>query len=162
MMITFDRGTTRFNYRVIGVAIEHGRVLLARFDERDFWVFPGGRAELLETSIESVERELEEELGTPVRAGRLLWMVENFFTLDGYDFHEIGMYYRISLDESSPLNDPAAVLRFEDGGSSWLCQWIEVDSLDGIEIRPAFLNQALRDIPESPRHVIVREAQSRA
>lgn len=157
-MITFDSGTTRFNYRVVGVAIEEGQVLLAQVDNVPGWILPGGRAELLETSVEAVEREMAEELGVRVRADRLLWMVENFFTLEGFNFHEIGMYYRIRIADGSPGWDFNANIEFVDGGSSWRCCWHDLDQVGDLDLRPPFLNRVLPNIPESPQHIVVRES----
>ena len=47
-MITFDDNGIRFTNRIIGIALDRGRVLLHRTDDMDFWALPGGRAELLE------------------------------------------------------------------------------------------------------------------
>lgn len=54
-MITFDHGNVRFNYRVAGIIIEDGKVLLNQAGPNmDYWFTPGGRVELLETSEESL------------------------------------------------------------------------------------------------------------
>ena len=51
-MITYDVGQIRFNYRVVGVAVEDGHVFLHRDAIDDFWAMPGGRAELQEEAAE--------------------------------------------------------------------------------------------------------------
>lgn len=160
-MITFDRGTDRFNYRVVGVAIERGRILLGSVDDYPFWVLPGGRAELLETSTEAVEREMFEELGIPVKSDRLLWMVEHFYTLDGFDYHEIGMYHLIQPVDGTAGWNLDRIVRFEDGGSTWTCQWHDLDSIDRLELRPPFLHRILGNIPDTPQHIVIRESPVR-
>ena len=48
-MLTFDLEGERFMYRVAGVAVIDGRVLLRQFEgEDDFYVVPGGRVEMRE------------------------------------------------------------------------------------------------------------------
>src|SRR3972149_1738715 len=79
-MITFDEGKLRFVYRVAGVAIDKGRVLLETVGGQDFWFLPGGRGEFLEPSKETLRREIIEEIGARVKVVRLLWVVENFFS----------------------------------------------------------------------------------
>ena len=71
MMITFARGPLRFNYRVVGIAINDGRVLLHRAETDDFWALPGGRAELMEPASVTLQREMQEELGIEVQVLRL-------------------------------------------------------------------------------------------
>ena len=52
-----------FNYRVAGIALSEGRLLLHTSDRDDFWSLPGGRCEFGETSAEALVREMREELG---------------------------------------------------------------------------------------------------
>ena len=47
-VINFTEDGKRFNYRVVGVALHNGRVLLHKNETEHFWSLPGGRGELLE------------------------------------------------------------------------------------------------------------------
>ncbi|MFI1994883.1 NUDIX domain-containing protein [Actinoplanes sp. NPDC020271] len=49
-----------------------GRVLLVEPTYKDYWEIPGGAVEADESPLTAVSRELKEELGLPVRPGRLL------------------------------------------------------------------------------------------
>lgn len=60
MMIRFEKGNTRFNYRVVGVAVHENSVLLHQAEGEVFWTFPGGRAEFGETAEETLRREMNE------------------------------------------------------------------------------------------------------
>jgi len=62
-MITFSHHNTRFNYRIAAVALHEGNVLLNKLADHNFWFLPGGRAELLEPSHQTLKREMREELG---------------------------------------------------------------------------------------------------
>ena len=44
-MITFNAGAWRFKYRVGGVLVRDGQVLLMRIGSEKFWFVPGGRIE---------------------------------------------------------------------------------------------------------------------
>lgn len=158
-MITFDRGQTKFSLRVVGIIIESGKVLLCQ-NEQDtrFWFMPGGRAELLESSSESIKREMQEELGVEVQVERLLWMVENFGISQGLAAHEISMHYLIRLPAGSLFQDQTAIHRFEDGGVKSICKWHDLGKLDDIVLYPEFLRAALHDIPDKPQHIICHEA----
>ena len=57
-MITFDHNNSRFTYRVAGVALHAGRVLLNTVQGFDFWFLPGGRCELREAATEALMREM--------------------------------------------------------------------------------------------------------
>src|SRR5690348_17531423 len=88
-MITFEREHIRFNYRIAGVTIRDGKVLVQQPERGGFCFLPGGRAELLESASETLRREMQEELHVDATIGRLLWIVENFFAFEGRDFHEL-------------------------------------------------------------------------
>jgi len=96
-VIVLDRNGARFNYRVGGAIYRTGTVLLQTSDDIDFWVVLGGRVEMLESAEEALAREIRKELGVEPRLGRLLWLVENFFPLDGLRFHEIGLYFLVDV-----------------------------------------------------------------
>jgi 8-oxo-dGTP pyrophosphatase MutT (NUDIX family) len=72
-----------FRVRVAGAAIRDGRVLLNGWDGFRHLALPGGGVEQGEESASALVREMREELGTEIRVGRLLWVVENFFALNG-------------------------------------------------------------------------------
>ena len=44
---------------------------------------------MLENSEDALKRELVEELAVPIEVKKLIWSVENFFTLSERKFHEI-------------------------------------------------------------------------
>ncbi len=78
-MISFEVGDIRFNFKASGVAVHNGRILLTRDENVDFWYLPGGRVEVLETTTDTLRREMREELGVEAKVEPLLWIVENFF-----------------------------------------------------------------------------------
>jgi ADP-ribose pyrophosphatase YjhB (NUDIX family) len=96
-MITFDKGLTRFTYRIVGVALYNNHVLLHKAVHENFWSLPGGRAELLEPATETLKREMREELGVEIAVERLLWVLENFFEYEGIAHHEVGLYFLMTL-----------------------------------------------------------------
>lgn len=81
-MIRFDQGDHRFNFRAVGVAVYHDKVLLHQAEGDSFWSLPGGRVEFGEAAEQTLLREMREELDVEVEIVRLLWLVENFFVYD--------------------------------------------------------------------------------
>ena len=55
--------------RIAGLGFSNGHVLVHRAKHESFWTFPGGGAEIGETSEQTLVREMEEVL-EPVRAVR--------------------------------------------------------------------------------------------
>ena len=105
-MISFIVDDVQFNFRAAAVIIDGGHVLLHRASYEPFWALPGGRVEASEPSAAAVARELAEELGPACDAqvGRLLWVVENFYGDEDEPFHELGMYYLVTLGAASPYS----------------------------------------------------------
>jgi ADP-ribose pyrophosphatase YjhB (NUDIX family) len=153
-MIRIESGDRRFNYRVVGVAIHDDHVLLHRAEDDDFWALPGGRCELMEAAPAALAREMQEETGTAVHVERLLWVVESFFRYRGNDFHELGLYFLLTLPAGSPLlaldrpfigYEPTCRLIFE---------WHRLASLDAVRLYPVFLRAGLHALPASPAHIL--------
>lgn len=92
-----------FNMRVAGIAFREGHVLVHRATHENFWTFPGGTAEIGESSAETLKREMIEELGCEAEISMLLWTIENFFRFEGRKWHEFGFYYLMHLPPSFPL-----------------------------------------------------------
>jgi ADP-ribose pyrophosphatase YjhB (NUDIX family) len=154
-MIMFDKGDARFVLCVRGISIYRDRLLAftAEGVGMDCWALPGGRVDMLEKSEDTLIREMQEELGTDVKVGRLVWVVENFFKERDRSYHEIGMYYLMTL----PSN--ASILNSEeyscmDGQAKLTFRWFPISELDNINLRPIFLRKGLQNIPLHTEHVI--------
>ncbi len=153
-LIRFEEGGRCFQCRVVGIALDEGRVLLHHADFEDFWTFPGGRAELGEVLADGLRREMEEELETVVVVERLLWVVENFFTYDNKAYHELGFYFLMMLPADSPLRAIRAPFERQDGATRLIFEWHDRATLEGLRLFPAFLRRALQTLPDSPQHVV--------
>ena len=153
-MITFNDNGIRFTNRIVGLAYDRGRVLLHRAESDDFWALPGGRAELLEPSPQTLVREMQEELDVTVRVERLVWVVENFFEYQGMTHHEIGFYFLMSLPIDSPLRDKREPFFGDEGGVRIIFQWYPLDALAAMRLYPTFLRTGLQALPDSITHII--------
>jgi ADP-ribose pyrophosphatase YjhB (NUDIX family) len=142
------------NYRVAGVCIHDGHVLLHCEEKDDFWVMPGGRPRLYESSRDALVREMGEEIATHVEVLRLLWVVENFFTYAGKQIHEIALYFLMSLAENSPFRHVGTDFTGNEGDATLLFHWFRFDEIERVDLRPTFLRSALGALPDSPVHVI--------
>jgi 8-oxo-dGTP pyrophosphatase MutT (NUDIX family) len=153
-MISFNLPTARFNYRVAGIAAHEDHVLLQRVDGDSIWFLPGGRCEAMEASAATLVREMQEEAGQTVTVERLVWVVENFFTLAGTQFHELGLYYLMSFPKGSPFLDVNAAFYHDEPTLRLIFQWFPLTALEGIALQPTFLRTALQGIPASIEHIV--------
>ncbi|WP_335870324.1 NUDIX hydrolase [Bacillus sp. 2205SS5-2] len=147
-----------FNYRVAGVWIEQDHLLIHRGAKDSFWSLPGGRVKLGEESATSLVREFQEELNVEVKAERLLWSVENFFTLNEMPFHEIGFFYQVSSPHISRLFQKNPFHGCE--GEHLIYQWLSFEKLNSITLHPQFLVDELPSLPRSSKHMIIKQTSS--
>jgi 8-oxo-dGTP pyrophosphatase MutT (NUDIX family) len=153
-MISFETAVGRFNYRVAGVAIAGHRVLLHQRAGDDFWTLPGGRPEPMEPAGDALRREMREELGMPVAVGRLLWLVENFFTFESVRHHELLLCFEMACPG---LGSGVADVEGCEGERRLLFRWCSLDTLEALPVRPAFLAPALRNLPQAPEHLVYKD-----
>ncbi|MGH0425488.1 NUDIX hydrolase [Bacillus pretiosus] len=137
MDLTFKVEETCFNYRVGAICKHDNKILVLQGDGEDFWYVPGGRVKMLETSEEALKRELAEELAVPIEIRRLIWSVENFFTLSERKFHEISFYYEVELKQL-PANGADQYI-LEEEGRTYFFKWVQVEELDIYNLQPVFI-----------------------
>jgi ADP-ribose pyrophosphatase YjhB (NUDIX family) len=156
-MIHFQTETTTFNFRVVAIFIDGDHVLIHRAEPDDFWTPPGGRAELGESTRETVAREMREELKVEVEVGRLLWVVEYFFDTPGRAFHEVDFYYQTHFPPSAGVTPATPLFYGDEEGLQLIFCWVRLDELEALRLYPTFLKTALKELPETPQHLICRE-----
>ena len=156
-MISFDVGDKRFNFKASGVAIYNGRILLTSDENVDFWYLPGGRVEVLETTADTLRREMREELGVAVEVDSLLWVVENFFDLQGTPYHELALFYLMSFPDSMDILQKEDIFEGCEPTNRLLFKWFEINELERFKLYPSFLKSALKNIPKVTEHVVIRQ-----
>ncbi|NPE09726.1 MAG: NUDIX domain-containing protein [Asgard group archaeon] len=152
-----------FGYRVAGVLINDGRILLFSDELVDFWVIPGGGVKLFESSEQAIIREFQEEIGVTIAVERLLWVVENSFTFDNQRVHGIELTFLVkSLDSEEKLAQDEFFGYEKDlqaiGGRyknienlKMNFRWFHPTELDSITIQPKIYNDELKNIPDYPK-----------
>lgn len=160
-MVAFDKPKVRFNYRVAGVAIHNGRVLLDRNTRNDYWVLPGGHPDMMESMVAALQREMYEEIGVHVSVVRLLWVVENFF-VKKKPVHELSFFFLIALDPTSNMLQSDGPFYGEEYENQLIYQWhpIEEDGLLQLPLYPRFLASSLNNLPASPQHIVFDDTSS--
>ena len=151
---TFVHENIKFNYRVAALACRGTKILLQYFDDGDgFWTLPGGRCHVMENSEDATKREFFEETGHKIEILKPIWFVENFFSWNGKDFHELLIIYSVKLESGSPLDKDDEYMGNE-GERKIPYKWVEIKDLDNYKILPNFLSSALKEIPSEMKHII--------
>jgi ADP-ribose pyrophosphatase YjhB (NUDIX family) len=158
-IISFPIEGRRFNFRVAAIIIVEGHVLICEEDDDNYSMLPGGRVELGEPSMLSLEREIAEEIGLPGAVGELLLTTESFYERDVEGLHEIGLFYRASLPPDARPNGQSPWRVTHDEGHEHRFHWIALDG-DGLEafnLKPVWLPEVLRRLPDQLTHIVFDE-----
>jgi ADP-ribose pyrophosphatase YjhB (NUDIX family) len=158
-MIAFERNDWLFHFRAAAIAIHRDHILLLRVEPHDFWFLPGGHVEIGERADVAMLREMREETGLDVRIDRLLWIVENFFTLESRRHHELGFYYLVTAPvEAAPFDLGKEFYGIEENGTQLIFRWHRLDTLANLNLQPAFLKTRLHALPTSITHIVHRDS----
>ncbi len=161
-MVAFDKDQAHFNYRVAGVAIHNGRILLDRNSRNTYWVLPGGHPEMMEPRAEALRREIKEEISAEVEIVRLLWIMENFFH-KSRDIHELSFYFLMKIDQDSQLLKSDGPFYGQEHEHRLTFQWFPLDEavLSGLPLYPGYLTKALLSIPDTAQHIVFNDVSHR-
>ncbi|HEM5461313.1 NUDIX domain-containing protein [Streptococcus suis] len=135
-----------FGVRATGLVVQDEKLYLVKSPEGKYYTL-GGAIQLGETTEEAVLREMQEEIGIEVELGPLAFIVENQFTHEGIDFHNIEFHFIV---------EPIVELPKEmiEGKLKQACEWIELDNLVNLDIVPAFLAQELPNWNGQVKHIM--------
>lgn len=160
-MVCFDDGVDRFQLRAAAIALRNGRVLVQNIRGESTVFLPGGRVEQGEASDDTLVREMEEEFGHVVEVGDLVFVMESFYPSRSQHFHEVALYYRITVAEDFPYHDSDICHRCFEGTAEMEYRWVpatEVE-LDAAQFHPKGLRPRLGDLPARTLHIVTREGE---
>ena len=66
MDITIDVGDYKLNVRTAGVIIHNNKILVHKNVNSEHYALVGGRVEIGENSVDTIKREIKEELGKDI------------------------------------------------------------------------------------------------
>ena len=159
--IEIDTEGWRFQPRVAAVCVWQDHVLLQGALDGAFWVLPGGRLLPLELTAEALVRTMRWEIGQEVTIQRLLWVMEYVALIGGVSVHELGFYYAIDLPGNSPFFDLTRDHAGVERGHDLILRWFPIDALPDLPLLPDFLRTAVRQMPDSPQHVVRVDLEAR-
>ena len=98
--ILFKTENHVFSYRVGGILVENGRILLQRDIFHNHAVI-GGHVSFMEQAKETMVREFMEELHVKIGVDDLVAVNENFFMWGDKPCHQIHFYYHVHLEDDT-------------------------------------------------------------
>ncbi len=157
--ILFRKEGWVFSYRVAGIIVHDGKVLLQKPTNEDFYAFPGGHVSFGETNEETLMREYKEEIGADIAVGELKWVAEAFFPWGESPCHQICLYYLAEItDEKTPLDGMFMAKEHPEGrGFDLEFHWVPIENTDKIEIYPAEAKELLLHLDDGVKHFVYKE-----
>lgn len=153
--LQFNFGDNLFNCRVVGVCIKENKLFLSKLKYDKYWTFVGGKPQFGESTADAVIREYEEEVGVKLQLDRLAAVIENFFTLQGKNWHQYIFFYL--------LKDKENALEFFEGeraiadNRNGIYKWVDIADLKNESIKPDCFVGILEDLDKGIQHIVSRD-----
>lgn len=159
MDILFKTNDWVFSYRVAGICIQNGKVLLQKPTNDTAYAFPGGHAEFGETNEETLVREFQEEIGADIKVRELKWVAEIFFPWGKKPCHQICLYYLTEILNPEIPGDGMflATEHIEGRNFDLEYHWVPLEQVKNLEVYPTNAADLLRKMDEGVQHFIYKE-----
>lgn len=158
--IIFKTDKYVFSYRVAGLLLYNGKVLLQRPKDDTGYAIPGGHVAIGETNEETLVREFKEEINAEIKVDELKWVGELFFPWGDKPCHQICLFYKVSLAENTniPLNGSFwGTEKLEDKSFKLEFSWIDIKDLEAIELYPIEAKKYLTEGLSQVKHFVYKE-----
>lgn len=158
--ILFKTADYIFSYRVGGVLIHNGKVLMQNAEGDDGYAFIGGHVAFGETTAETLVREFKEEIGADIKIEKLLMVSENFFPWCNRPCHQINLYYLVSLKDETPIPLDRNFKALDDLGNERIelnmC-WIPLEDIPNKSIYPPQAKEYIMNLPDGIVYFVYKE-----
>lgn len=157
--ILFKTDDYIFSYRIAGICVYNGKVLLQTAPDDDGYAFPGGHSSFGETNEETLKREFKEEIGADISVGDLKWVAEVFFQWGNKPCHQICLYYMIDIESMDTPKNGIFEAKENINGKNFVLtfEWIPIDEIKNIKIYPANAAKLLKNLDNGVQHFIYKE-----
>jgi len=159
MDILFRTDEYVFSYRVAGICIQNGKVLLQKPDNDTAFAFPGGHVTLGETNAQTLIREFKEEIGVDISVGDLKWVGEIFFPWGNKPCHQICLYYNVDITSDNIPFEGMLIGSEQLEGRAFNLEfhWVPLEELENIEVYPTNAAELMSKLDDGVQHFIYRE-----
>lgn len=159
MDILFKTEEYIFSYRVAGICINNGKVLLQKPTNDNAFAFPGGHVEFGETNAQTLIREFKEEIGVDISVGDLKWVAEIFFPWGNKPCHQICLYYIVDITSNNIPLEGMFIGKEKIEGRKFDLEfhWIPISDLNKIDVYPTNVVELMDKIDGGVQHFVYQE-----
>lgn len=142
-----------FSYRVAGIPVQNGKILLQKPQNDEFSLI-GGHVSRFETTEEALKREFAEELHTNIEIENLLAVGETFWIWGKTPCHQIGLYYKVRII-GNDIPFEGSFIGYDDLDS--VC-WVSLEKLKkGLKVYPTELIPHILSGKNETLHFVSRQ-----
>ncbi len=151
-----------FSYRVGGILMQNGRILLQKPKDDDYGII-GGHVSCMETAQQALKREFQEELHAEIDVKKLLAVGEIFFPWGSRPCHQICFYYQVELCGKPTIPMEGVFQGYDDLNGKRIdldfC-WVSLEELkNGLKVYPLELVPCLFSPEKGTRHFVSRQIE---
>lgn len=159
MGILFRTDDYVFSYRVAGICLHNGNVLLQKLTNDTAYAFPGGHVAFGETNEQTLIREFQEEIGVDILVKDLKWVGEIFFPWGNKPCHQICLYYLVEINSNDISFEGIFMGKEQIEGRKFDLEfhWIPLEDLKNIEVYPTNVVKLINQIECGVQHFIYNE-----
>ena len=158
--ILFKTDDYVFSYRVGGLLVHKGKVLMQKLVGEDGYAFIGGHVAFGETTAETIVREFKEEIGADINVERLFMVNENFFPWGNRPCQQINLYYIVSLKDENQIPLDRNFKALDELGDERIeldmC-WIPIEDIPSKNIYPTQAKDYIVNIPDEIVYFVYKE-----
>ena len=127
-----------FSYRVAGILVRDGKVLLQKPNNTEEYAFPGGLVIFGETTAQALTRRWMQETGLEIEVGQLKWVEENLFVLEGKPRQQVCLDYIVDFKAAEDgLADGTTALTYSEDDENAVCfYWVPLEQVASIKVYP--------------------------
>lgn len=142
--ILFKTENHVFSYRVGGILVENGRILLQRDIFHNHAVI-GGHVSFMEQAKDTLVREFMEELHVKIGVDDLVAVNENFFMWGDKPCHQIHFYYNVHLEDDTFFREGmvSGYDELDDLRVDLDYVWIPLEDLKNLSVYPREIERLL-------------------
>ncbi len=140
----------KIGIRPATIIIHEDQILLVRsqYNEKEFFLFPGGGLEFGETLKECAIRETFEETGVKVKIKELVHINEYIYKED-WNKRSITAFFLAKSLGKREINPQTT-----DGGKIKESVWVDIEKLEELDIRPRILIKGIKNYFEKGEFLI--------
>jgi ADP-ribose pyrophosphatase YjhB (NUDIX family) len=160
--VLFKKDEFVFSYRVAGILIKNGKILLQKPKNDDGYSIPGGHVSFGETTAEALIREFKEEIKADIEVEKLIMVGENFFPWGNKLCQQISMYYTVSLCNEQQIVLDGNFEATDESGNKRMdldFSWIPLSEIYNLTVYPTNITEDIITLPEHIKYFVYKDEQ---